>query len=132
MVPSNAAPNTLNNSTLYMASKTDTVPLICRLPLGKSENVYRIMWSHIIDICSKLEKVISCKNFHVDFEFSVHNVIQEYFPDCSKVLQISYRVRRGGGKYRVWDCVASIVMLKVTLVNGYKLLRATILETRRD
>jgi hypothetical protein len=40
------------------------------------------MWSHIIDICSKSGKVISCKNFRVDFEFSVHKVIKEYFPDC--------------------------------------------------
>ena len=40
------------------------------------------MWSHIIDVCSKSGKVISCKNFHVNFEFSVHKVIKEYFLDC--------------------------------------------------
>ena len=58
--------------TLHGFKNGNYVPLIyCLLP-GKSENVYRVMWSHIIDICSKSGKVISCKNFHVDFEFSVH------------------------------------------------------------
>ena len=68
--------------TLHGFKNGNYVPLIyCLLP-GKSENVYQVMWSHIIDICSKSEKVISCKNFHVDFEFSVHKVTKEYFPDC--------------------------------------------------
>jgi hypothetical protein len=68
--------------TLHGFKNGNYAPLIYSLLPGKSENVYRVMWSHIIDICSKSGKVISCKNFDVDFEFSVHNVIKEYFPDC--------------------------------------------------
>ena len=131
MVPSNAAPKYFEQLyTLHGFKNGNYVPLIyCLLP-GKSENVYRVMWSHIIDICSKSGKVISCKNFHVNFEFSVHKVIKEYFPDCvvkccrfhigqawsRKIQSLGLRSEYYyNTHYAIPDSVFSV---KVTLVNG--------------
>ena len=36
---------------------------------------------------------------------------------CSKVLQIAYRPDVVAENTKVWDCVVSIVMLEVTLIN---------------
>jgi hypothetical protein len=53
------------------------VPLVFTLLSGKSELVYRKMWTSVASICKGLDLYLSPETIDIDFEVSMHNVLRD-------------------------------------------------------
>ena len=55
-------------------------PLLSALLPGKSEVNYRDMWTSLIASCSARNLQLQVSVIHIDFEKTMHTVLQEIFP----------------------------------------------------
>jgi hypothetical protein len=56
------------------------VPLVFALLSGKSDTVYRNMWNSLKAACTERNFNLQPKLIHVDFELTIHTVLNEVFP----------------------------------------------------
>ena len=61
------------------------VPLVFTLLSGKSEVVYRKMWTSVASLCKGLDLILSPETIHIDFEVAMHNVLRDIFTN-SRIL----------------------------------------------
>ena len=52
------------------------VPLVFMFKPGKSESIYRSMWSAIRSLCERCYLTLEPKNVHIDFEAAVYIVLK--------------------------------------------------------
>ena len=77
-------PNLLTNCTPFMDFVKDTfVPLVVALLSGKSDTVYRNMWNSLKAACTERNFNIHSKLIHVDFELTMHTVLNDVLPVAS-------------------------------------------------
>lgn len=58
------------------------IPLVFALLPGKTEEIYRLMWTSLINICSSKNLVIKVPVIHVDFEYAMYKILIEIFFDA--------------------------------------------------
>jgi hypothetical protein len=59
------------------------VPLVFALLSGKSRRVYRNMWNSLKAACTERNFILQPKLIHVDFELTMHTVLNDVFPVVS-------------------------------------------------
>ena len=59
------------------------VPLVFALFSGKSRRVYRNMWNSLKAACTERNFILQPKLIHVDFELTMHTVLNDVFPVVS-------------------------------------------------
>ena len=65
--------------TIYLDYALDImfyVPLVFMLLPGKSESIYRSMWSAIRSLCERRNLTLEPTTMHIDFEVAMHTVLQ--------------------------------------------------------
>ena len=63
------------------------VTLVFMLLPGKSESMYRSMWSAIRPLCEKRSLTCESTTFHIDFEAAMHTVLKN--AQCSFKNQLN-------------------------------------------
>jgi hypothetical protein len=79
------------------------VSLVFTLLSGKSELVYRKMWTLVASLCKGLDLNLSPETIHIDFEVAMHNVLRDIFTNSRILCCRSISARLGGAKYKSWD-----------------------------
>jgi hypothetical protein len=90
----------LSNVVLNISCKMYNIYVFTLLS-GKSESVYRKMWTSVASLFKGLDLNLSPETIHIDFEVAMHNVLRDIFLEFYVADSISAWL--GGAKYKSWD-----------------------------